>query len=204
MKNEEQNQNQEIIDSVCDFVDEESLSESAMDSSIETLETESATMIAGGKRMLAAYLHDIGHFHGMSKEEEEEAWARRSKTDIENILNSHLRMVVAIVERISPYAQTKDADFMDLIQAGNMGLIRATKSFDPSRGSKFSTHAYYWISTYVRNELGNQRCGAIKKPAHVLAAFAFVSKLEGRLALALGRKPTQQELMVMMRNLSAK
>lgn len=164
--------------------------------SISELEREASSVDKYPKHLLATYMTEIGGYPRLSAEEEAAIWKTREKSDLVKVVNGHLKMVVAIVNKLSPHGQTAEGDFMDLVQAGNMGLLRAASTFDPNRGNRFSTHAFYWISTYVKSELANQRCGCIKKPAHVLAAFGVVTKVEERLAAALGRTPTEQELEV--------
>ena len=173
---------------------DEEIGDTEIDLSVQELENESA-MIPGSKKMLLTYLREIGGFRPLTKAEEAMAWARRSRVDIENIVDSHLKMVVAIANKISPYSKTAEGNFMDLVQAGNMGLMKATNSFDSNRGVKFSTYAFHWISSYIRSEAANQRSG-IKKPAYVLAAFNVIAKIEDRLEAILKHNPTQAELEV--------
>ena len=182
-----QNQNTEI--------EEAEISEKEINADIKALEkgTLAARALTG---CLSGYLVDLRRCKILTKEEEDAIWAHKTPEGIQTIIEGHLRMVVAIVNKILPYDYRNEDDFMDLIQAGNMGLMKATQSFNPSRGAKFSTHAYHWITTYVKNELAEKRCGPIKKPAHILAAFATITKVEQRLELALERKPTSNEIVV--------
>lgn len=175
--------------------EEVEISEKEINADIQALEKDTLTTRAL-TGCLSGYLADLRKCKILTKEEEDAIWAHKTPEGIHTIIEGHLRMVVAIVNKILPYDYRNEDDFMDLIQAGNMGLMKATENFNPKRGTKFSTHAYHWITTYVRNELAEKRCGPIKKPAHILAAFATLTKVEQRLELALDRKPTNDEIAV--------
>ena len=143
---------------------------------------------------LAAYISEVRKWPILTKEEEAEVWNNKTPKNIERLANGHLRMVIAEAMKVMPYNHANEFAFMDLIQEGNLGLMKAVNTFDPSRGTKFSTHAYNWITTYIKNEMANQRCGLIKKPQHVLAAFNTLTKIEASLEEFLGRKPTEEEI----------
>lgn len=173
-------------------------SEAEIESDVEKLEAQAAGETIDHSKIggLAGYIRDIRKYHFLTKEEQDEVWENRTKENIERMIHSHLRLVIDIVNDYMPYSYRNEANFMDLIQAGNMGLIHAVQVFDPSRNVKFVTHAHYWIRAYIRNELDNIRCGAIKKPGHILAAFSTIAKVEERLGQILGRIPTDSDLKV--------
>lgn len=148
------------------------------------------------KGLLAGYLKEIGKYPSLTAEEEAEIWRNKTPENINRLINSDLRLVVMIVNKIIPYRAAKEQVFMDLIQAGNMGLMEAIEKFDPSKGVRFITHAYNWIRMRVREEASNQKCGLIQKPIHILKAFGTITKMENRLEGILGRKPTEEELKV--------
>ena len=143
---------------------------------------------------LSSYLKTIKNFKNLRKEEENLLLERKTPIDVEKIINSHLRLVVSIVEKLFPYNLKNESDFMDLIQAGNIGLIEAINTFDPTKNNKFSTHAYYWISSRVRKEISEKKCGLIKKPKHVLAAFGLLLNIENKINSLFNRLPTQKEV----------
>ena len=99
---------------------------------------------------LAIYIRDIRKYRFLTKEEQDEIWENRTQDNIERIVNSHLRLVIDIVNDYMPYNYRNESNFMDLIQAGNLGLMHAAQVYDPNRNAKFITHAHYWIRSYVR------------------------------------------------------
>lgn len=145
---------------------------------------------------LAGYIRDVKKYRFLTKEEQDEVWRNRTPSNIERLINSHLRLVIDIVNQLMPYSYRNEPNFMDLIQAGNIGLMHAVENFDPSRNVKFITYAHGWIRTYVHNELNNIRCGAIKKPKHILEAFSTITKVEERLTKILGRTPSEDDIRV--------
>lgn len=150
--------------------------------------------------LLADYLHDIRHWKNLSPEQEVAIWNNRTPANLELMINSHLRLVISIVLKLTPksFKREREDDFMDLVQAGNIGLIKAIQNFNPNMDVKFSTYAYDWIKAYVKNELAKQRCGLIKKPKSVLKYFSVISKVENRFVMAFGRYPTDDELLVIL------
>ena len=172
--------------------------EAEIESDVEKLEVEAAGETRDSSKLggLAGYIRDIRKYRFLTKEEQDEIWKDRTKENIERIINSHLRLVIDIVNDYMPYNYRNEANFMDLIQAGNMGLMHAAQVFDPNRNAKFITHAHYWVRAYVRNELDNIRCGVIRKPGHILAAFSTIAKVEERLEQILGRTPIDSDLKV--------
>lgn len=172
--------------------------EAEIEYDVEKLEAKAVGETSGYSTLsrLAEYIQEIRKYRFLTKEEQDEIWENRTQDNIERIVNSHLRLVIDIVNDYMPYNYRNESNFMDLIQAGNLGLIHAAQVFDPNRNAKFITHAHYWIRSYVRNELDNIRCGAIRKPGHILAAFSTIAKVEERLEQILGRAPTDRDIKV--------
>lgn len=173
--------------------------EAEIESDVEKLEEVAAGETSDSSRLggLTRYIRDIRKYRFLTKEEQDEIWRKnRTKDNIERIINSHLQLVIDIVNDYMPYNYCNESNFMDLVQAGNMGLIHAAQVFDPNRNVKFITHAHYWVRAYIRNELDNIRCGVIRKPGHILAAFSTIAKVEERLDQVLGRTPTDGDLKV--------
>lgn len=92
---------------------------------------------------------------------------RRGRRAMERMVSANLRLVVAVVMRQNRRIQHLNHDPMDLIQAGNLGLIRAVEKFDPSRGYKFSTYGYWWIRQSINRYL-QENSSAIRLPITVI------------------------------------
>jgi RNA polymerase primary sigma factor len=103
---------------------------------------------------------------------------------------SNLRLVVAIARR---YGRTSGLAFEDLIQSGNLGLLKAVDRFDPELGHRFSTYASWWIRHAIGRALA-ETGREIRVPLHVMEAERRVARLKGRLATTFGRQPTVAEV----------
>jgi RNA polymerase sigma factor (sigma-70 family) len=164
----------------------ESLLEAAADTDAreETRETSRAN--------LGVYLHEISRIPLLSREEEV-ALARRVRAGDEaakqRLIESNLRLVVQIARRYP----NRGLPLPDLIEEGNLGLIRAVEKFDPERGTRFSTYATWWIRQAVVRALANQ-ARIIRLPVHVELLLGRYVREQNRLTQALGRAPTFSEL----------
>lgn len=139
------------------------------------------------------YLQQIGKIPLLSKEEEIEV-ARKIKEEGNELsrkilINANLRLVVSIAKKYVG----RGLSFLDLIQEGNMGLIRATEKFDYKKGYKFSTYATWWIQQSITRAIAD-KSRMIRLPMHLIDTLGKIKKTSLMLITKLGRTPTKQEL----------
>lgn len=115
--------------------------------------------------------------------------ARRGSAAREHLTQANLRLVVSIAKKYVGHGMS----LMDLIQEGNLGLMRAVAKFDVSRGNRFSTYATWWIRQAVSRALAEQS-RTIRLPVHMSDAVVQVKRTGDKLNQALGRRPTTEEL----------
>ncbi|MEV4800821.1 sigma-70 family RNA polymerase sigma factor [Nonomuraea sp. NPDC049421] len=111
---------------------------------------------------------------------------RRAK---EKLIRSNLRLVVAVARRYS----YRGLPLLDVIQEGNLGLIRAVEKFDYRRGFKFSTYGMWWIKQAIERGI-HDKSRTVRLPTHVAEELSRLLRVERRLATELGREPTDAEL----------
>ena len=138
------------------------------------------------------YLKEIG-FSPLLSAEEEVYYARRAqKNDDEarkRMIESNLRLVVKIARRY----MNRGLALLDLIEEGNLGLIRAVEKFDPERGFRFSTYATWWIRQTIERGIMNQT-RTIRLPVHVLKEINIYQRAARHLAQKLDHEPTPEEV----------
>lgn len=140
------------------------------------------------------YFQEMRKYKLLTADEEKELGRKARNGDMqarEALINANLRLVVSIAKRYQwVVAHLK---MSDLIQAGNMGLIKAVGGFDPDHGGRFSTYATYWIEQALQHEIG-WREQTIRNPMHVGEVLRRYNKATCRLAHKLSRAPTVSEV----------
>jgi len=138
------------------------------------------------------YLRDIGRVSLLTQEQELELARRIEQGDAEakkQLTEANLRLVVSIAKRYTG----RNMSFLDLIQEGNIGLIRAVEKFDFRKGYKFSTYATWWIRQAITRAIADQ-ARTIRIPVHMVETINKLLKTKRELVQALGREPTVDEL----------
>ena len=138
------------------------------------------------------YLRAIGKIPLLSSEEEMDL-ARRivegDKKAKDKMAEANMRLVVSIAKRYSG----RGLDFLDLIQEGNTGLLRAVEKFDPDKGFKFSTYATWWIRQAITRAIADQ-ARTIRIPVHMVETINKLLRTQRRMTQELNREPTIEEL----------
>ncbi len=139
-----------------------------------------------------SFLKDIGKIPLLSTEEEIELAKRMSTGDEhakKRLIEANLRLVVSIAKK---YVR-RGMQFLDLIQEGNMGLIKAVEKFDYTKGFKFSTYATWWIKQAITRAIADQ-ARTIRIPVHMVETITKVKKAQGFLLHENGTEPTEDEI----------
>ena len=138
------------------------------------------------------YLKEIGKISLLSLEEETELSKRIAEGDEvakNRLAESNLRLVVSIAKRYVGRGML----FLDLIQEGNIGLMKAVEKFDADKGYKFSTYATWWIRQAITRAIADQ-ARTIRVPVHMVETINKLSRCQRQLTLELNREPTDEEL----------
>ena len=138
------------------------------------------------------YLKEIGRVPLLNSEKELELAQKMAEGDTEakqQLVEANLRLVVSIAKRYVG----KGMFFLDLIQEGNLGLMKAVEKFDHDKGYKFSTYATWWIRQAITRAIADQ-ARTIRIPVHMVETIHKVSRVSRQLLQELGREPTAEEI----------
>jgi RNA polymerase primary sigma factor len=158
----------------------------ALDLSVKTLTSDPVRM----------YLKEIGKVPLLTAAQEVSLARRIEGHDMEakrKLVEANLRLVVSIAKRYS----WSGMPFLDLIQEGNLGLIRAVEKFDYRKGYKFSTYATWWIRQGISRGMANQ-ARTIRVPAHMVEQINKLVRVQRKLQSDIGREPTPEEIAAKM------
>jgi RNA polymerase primary sigma factor len=165
--------------------------EDHLDDDDEPVELPSSREIAT-EDSVRLYLREIGRIQLLKPDEEIELARKILQGDMiakRKLVQANLRLVVSIAKKYIG----RGLSFLDLIQEGNLGLIRASEKFDHERGYKFSTYATWWIRQAITRALAD-KSRTIRVPVHMVETINKLKKVTRQLAQELNRKPTEQEL----------
>ncbi len=138
------------------------------------------------------YLKEIGRINLLTSDEEFEYAKRAEEGDEEAkrlLAESNLRLVVSIAKRYVGRGML----FLDLIQEGNIGLMKAVEKFDPTKGYKFSTYATWWIRQAITRAIADQ-ARTIRVPVHMVETINKLARVQRQLTQELNREPTDEEI----------
>ena len=138
------------------------------------------------------YLKEIGRINLLTTDEEFEFAQRAVEGDEyakKMLAESNLRLVVSIAKRYVGRGML----FLDLIQEGNIGLMKAVDKFDPTKGYKFSTYATWWIRQAITRAIADQ-ARTIRVPVHMVETINKLARVQRQLTQELNREPTEEEL----------
>lgn len=141
---------------------------------------------------MKAYLQEIGAVDRLTSEEEIEIGRRATQGDPEAkeiMINANLRLVVAMARKFL----NRGLSYQDLIQEGNIGLMRAVEKFDPDKGFRFSTYATWWIRQSLTRAIADQSRD-IRIPVHTTEQIYKIKKIQRELFQEFNREPTPEEI----------
>ena len=177
-----------------DFLDDEMMIDGEDVPSEEEL-SDLSSLVSGDVKVndsVKIYLKEIGKFPLLNAQQEIDLAKRILNGDEyakQQLINSNLRLVISIAKRYSG----RGMPFLDLIQEGNIGLIKAVDKFDYTKGFKFSTYATWWIRQAITRAIADQ-ARTIRIPVHMVETINKITKCQRELVQKLGRDPTAEEI----------
>ena len=177
-----------ILEDEEDFEPEEGLSED------ENINLDAVELLegVGTEDPVRMYLKEIGTIPLLTPEEELDLAVKKAEGDEDaknRLIEANLRLVVSIAKRYTG----RGMSFLDLVQEGNLGLIKGVEKFDYTKGYKLSTYATWWIRQSVTRALADQ-ARTIRVPVHMVETINKMSKMQRKLTLELGYEPSIAEL----------
>lgn len=184
-------------------LEEEEVSEGDLEEELETEEaeledvTESAEPEKGqGRRedldSVQQYLNEVSRVPLLTAEQEKELAYQVQQNDAharQTLIISNLRLVISLAK----HYLNRGLSMLDLIEEGNIGLMRAVEKFSPEKGFRFSTYAAWWIRQHIKRALANQS-NLIRVPVHMAEKVSRLSRATYELTQKLGREPTLKEI----------
>ena len=177
-----------------DIVSEDGSDDASGEEITDTVQVEDLTMSKDIKinDPVRMYLKEIGRINLLTSDEEFEYAKRAEEGDEEAkkmLAESNLRLVVSIAKRYVGRGML----FLDLIQEGNIGLMKAVDKFDPTKGYKFSTYATWWIRQAITRAIADQ-ARTIRVPVHMVETINKLARVQRQLTQELNREPTDEEI----------
>ena len=177
-----------------DIVSEDGSDDASAEEITEHTKSEDLTMSKDIKinDPVRMYLKEIGRIPLLNSDEEFEYAERAVEGDEEAkriLAESNLRLVVSIAKRYVGRGML----FLDLIQEGNIGLMKAVEKFDPTKGYKFSTYATWWIRQAITRAIADQ-ARTIRVPVHMVETINKLARIQRQLTQELNREPTDDEI----------
>ena len=183
----------DISDEGVDFNSIEPADDDEESIAIEEPKTQESLNTVNSDDSVRIYLQQIGKIPLLSAQEELEVAKKIYETQSEIarkvLINANLRLVVSIAKKYIG----RGLSFLDLIQEGNMGLIKATEKFDYTKGYKFSTYATWWIQQSITRAIAD-KARIIRLPIHLIESIHKIKKATMDLTTELGRIPNKQEI----------
>src|SRR3990172_8367694 len=187
----------QLFDQSIEIYEQSPVTQGVLDTIEPTLDLSIQTVTQDPLRL---YLKEAGTIPLLTRNEEIQLAKRIEMGDKrakDRLIRSNLRLVISIAKNY----YTQDMDFLDLIQEGNTGLIRAVEKFDYHKGFKFSTYATWWIRQAITRAIADQS-RTIRIPVHMVETINKLIRVSRRLVQELGRDPASEEIALEMGLLS--